>query len=152
VALSESERIVVGGGGGGVTPVTVMLAVPELLPVEAVITAAPAATPVTVKRAEAAPAGTLTEPGTVATAVLPLDRVTVAPVVAESVTVPCAVVPAAMLAGVIVTLDTVSVDGGVTLLLLPHWTRSIENAATVNATTRDRVLFNMGDSVWIISG
>jgi hypothetical protein len=146
VALSDNERIVGGGGGGGVVPVTVMFAVPWPPLAEAVMTAVPAATPVTVNRAEAAPAGTLTEPGTVATAAFPLVNVTADPPVPDSVTVPCAVAPAAILAGLIVTLDTV-IDG-VTALLPPHWTTvSTEATARANPTMKVGVLFNMGDSV-----
>jgi hypothetical protein len=85
----------------------------------------PAATAVTVKVADAEPAATLTDAGTVATPVLLLDSATAPPVVAESVTVPCAVPPAATLAGFKETLATdsaggVGVGAGV-LLFPPHW-------------------------------
>ena len=67
---------------------TVMLALPWLPLAVAVIVDVPAATPVTVNVADVWPAATVTDPGTVATAVLLLVSVTVAPVVADKVTVP----------------------------------------------------------------
>ena len=56
--------------------------------IAAVMIDVPAATPLTVNVAVDAPAGTFTDPETVATPVLLLDSVTLPPVVAESVTVP----------------------------------------------------------------
>jgi hypothetical protein len=118
--------------------VTVIVAVPCVPPSDAVIVADPAATDVTVNVAEAAPAATLTDAGTVATPVLLLDNATLPPVVVESVTVPCTVPPATTLVGFKETLATDSA-GGVGaggLLLPPHWTiTSIIPRAMASITT-----------------
>ena len=62
--------VATGVGGGGAGAVTVIVAVPLLLALVPVIVAVPAATPVTTPDAL-----------TVATAVLPLDHVTLCPVI-----------------------------------------------------------------------
>jgi hypothetical protein len=128
-----------------------MLAVPWLPLAAAVIADVPAATPVTVNAADVWPAATVTDPGTVATAVLLLISVTVEPVVADSVTVPCAKPPGLMLAGLMVTLETVSVGVGVGagagLSLLHCTVASIEASAAIEATMRcDGFLLNMATS------
>jgi hypothetical protein len=80
-----------------------------LLPLnDAVIVAVPAATPNTANVALEEPAGIMTDVGTVATAGLLLDSEILAPPVdaaAERVTVPCPLLPAAMLV-LMATLDT----------------------------------------------
>jgi hypothetical protein len=128
-----------------------MVAVPWLPLAAAVIVDEPAATPVTVNVADDWPAATATEPGTVATAVLLLVSVTVAPVVAESVTVPCAEPPGAMLPGLMVTPETVRAVGvgvGAGLLLLHCTVASIEPSAAIDATMRcDGFLLNMATSL-----
>jgi hypothetical protein len=103
--------------------VTVIVVLAWLPLIDAAMVAVPAATPVTVKLADVAPAATFTDAGTVATPALLLDRETVEPVEALSVTDPCAVPPGAMLVGLTATPVIVSVfdgvDGGV-VLFPPH--------------------------------
>jgi hypothetical protein len=87
-------------------PPTVSVAV--LLPplIDAVMVTVPAEIVVTVNTALDEPAATVTTVGTVAMAVLLLDSETLAPPVgaaADSVTVPCTVVPAAVLAALSAT-------------------------------------------------
>jgi hypothetical protein len=117
--------------------VTLIVAVPCVPLIDPVMVADPAATAVTGNVAEAAPAATLTVAGTVATPVLLLDSATLPPVVAESVTVPCADPPAVTLAGFKVTLatDRAAGDGDGVLLFPPHWTMtSIVPRAAANIT------------------
>jgi hypothetical protein len=76
----------------------------------------PDATAVTTKVADDCPAAIVTDPGTVATAVLLLARTTVAPAVgaaAESVTVPAVVLPAAIEEVGNATVETAAVPDGV---------------------------------------
>jgi hypothetical protein len=108
---------------GGAVAVTVIVVLAWLPLIDAAMVAEPAATPVTVKLADVEPAATFTDAGTAATPALLLDRETVEPVVALSVTDPCAVPPGAMLVGLTDTPVIVSVvgggDGGV-VLFPPH--------------------------------
>jgi hypothetical protein len=124
VALSDTPRDVCP------PPVTVRVAVCCVPLIDPVMIDVPAATAVTVNVAEAVPAATFTDAGTVATPELLLASVTLPPVVADSVTVPWAVAPTATLAGFKDTLATDSVGGGGggTTGLLLH--RAITSAAT----------------------
>jgi hypothetical protein len=109
--------------------------------IDAVMAAVPGATAEIVKDALVDPAGTVTDPGTVATAALLLASVTVTPpagAAALSVTVPCSLPPAARVGVPSETVDMADeeVDGAVEEL--PHCT-VLKRAATAAANVIERL-------------
>jgi len=102
-----------------------MVAVAVVPLADAVIVANPPATAVTANVPVVEPAATVTEAGTVATLVLLLGNVTIAPADVVKVIVPCDVAPGTMLAGLNERLPTLAGAGGGAVglvLLLPHCT------------------------------
>lgn len=118
VGLSDSDASATGGGGGGGGGLTVSVALRETLLYRPEIEAVDIDVTlwlVTVKVAEVDPAGMVTLPGTIATEVLLLDKVTAAPPVgaaALSVTVPVEVVMPATVVGFKLKDASVAAGGG----------------------------------------
>ena len=104
-----------GGGGVGLTVSTAVGEAPPKVPEIVAVVAAVTAVVVMEKFALVAPAATVTLAGTVATAVLALLRLTMAPpggAPAVSVTVPCDELPPTTEVGATLTVDKLATGGG----------------------------------------
>src|SRR5262249_37422544 len=132
------ERAGGGGGGGFTVSVPVLLAPPKAPPIVTGV-AAVTAVVVIVKLALSAPAATVMLAGTLATVVLLLDRVTIAPPVGAAVVnvaVPVLVVPPTTLVGLTVSEDRLG--GAGTGLVGYSWTltRAASTIDSVGPTER----------------